>query len=924
MKWVFWAWIALFCISIGTAGLAIVSVRPRAGGETQPLQALITATNTAKALPDGTLVVSLADGAEVTAPYVLRESTLAVGGMSLILPKGARSHSLTGRANLVVKATAGEYQLWARTLWRDSCSNSAAVEVGKAPEMVIGNDSVYGSWHWVPVGKCSLAEGDNKVVIKEREDGTEIDQLLFTRDVAYMPTGPISPAGELRGIRQFGDDFTRSPGHGMEAWDLISGKWDISFSFDPNRIPNQYALLGKPENGTAQAFVKGPAWYGCRVVFSVFPQEAAKFGVIVDRKSDGSDARATLDVATAGARAECGTKSEHQADMGKRLRIGQWHRVEVERWAWTLRVRIDGKDVCVRHDLPPVAGAAGLFVESGQVYFDDLRIEEIPWFADDGNKQEAPWTLAPDAKWFRGGAEEGQPAMLVGQSGAMSLGGGTLAPAEVLLEEDPETAGRCVINAAGLKEIEAKAPKETRAKDSKEGDAAEAKPVLRIFRAEQLTAGGTVDVTTTPQQETRLRRVAIRFALPTPDRYVIGPYHFTEPEIEDPSDYLDFTPEEYKKMEQSPDADKLRRQAKFKPLVGDRRDDESPWVRESGSWRIYEGMLSGMGTNATLRYAQELAGPYELKLRFRIPDGKGAFEIDAAAGPDPALRVRLGGVKPEKIMPPVAGLLFVDAPKDSQWHTLTVRTRAEGLTAQVDKTPEQALNVKHGDGGRLYLRVAQGRVDFDDIEFQMDHARDDGCIAVFNHRETDWWREGEPNAWVDHGGIACVLASSWISLISPDGAGMLWHKDLFGPDAQVAFDVEENTTWYGWDKYPSHVHYPYDNICVGLNAGGDDGYRLEVNAERRRATILYRNNVEVARIRQDGYFPMHYIGSHMPYMPRRNRIILSKRGGDVRVIINGREMLKYKDPAPLEVRRAGLGGYNTHINFSNIEVLRLK
>ena len=58
-------------------------------------------------------------------------------------------------------------------------------------------------------------------------------------------------------------------------------------------------------------------------------------------------------------------------------------------------------------------------------------------------------------------------------------------------------------------------------------------------------------------------------------------------------------------------------------------------------------------------------------------------------------------------------------------------------------------------------------------------------------------------------------------------------------------------------------------------------------------------------------------------MPRRSRITLVKRGKNLRAIINGVEVLGYMDPNPLQVGRAGLGGYNTHINFSYIEVLDL-
>jgi hypothetical protein len=923
MRVVFWLWIAVFLLTVFAAGFVVFAARGASGGNLQRVQSSTEATGK---LPSGTFVVTFAEGAKLAEPFVLRQDSQAVGGLALSVPEGSQSKDLHGRAEVTVTPPmAGAYQVWARALWRDSCGNSVAFSAGSGPETVLGNDSVYNNWHWVSGGTVSLGAGETRVSLKEREDGVELDQILFTPDAAFVPTGPVIAAGELRGIRQFGDDFTRSPGHGMEAWDLVSGKWDISFSFDPNRIPNQYALQGTAtaENGTAVALIKGAPWYGCRVCFSVYPQTAARFGVVLDQTE--SDARsadahsssdtksaagaagamALFDVSEKSARAECGSSSTQQADCGKALRLQQWHRVEVERWGWTLRIKIDGRDVCVRHDLLPRAGAAGFFVERGQVYFDDVRVEEIPWFADDGATQSAPWTVSAGAQWFRGNDGPG-PAVLSGTGGALELGSTSLFVAEALLEEETGAEKRSRIDAEGLAEN------------------ATVENGMRVFSVANGAQTGGHRVALSPREnaEARVRRVAVRFAQPVADTFALGPFHFTEAAIEDPSDYLDFTPEEYRAMEKSPDREKLRREAKYKPIVGDRRDDESPWVHEGGAWRIANGILMGMGANATLRCAQELAGPYELRLRFRLQDDRACFEIDTCAGPDPALRTRVGGTKPERVSPPVAGFLYAAMKPDREWHSLLLKTHAAGLTLKIDDNAEQNLEAPRGDGGRIYLRVADGRVDFDDLEVRMERYRTDGDISAFRNRETNWWREG--GNWIDHGGIACVLASSWVSLVAPEGAGMLWHKAVFNDDVLVAFDVEENSEWRGWDKYPSHVHYPYDNICVELNAGGESGYRLAVNADRRRASILYRDGKEVARVAQDGNFPMHFVNGHMPYFPRRNRIELVKRGGLVRAIVNGREILKFDDPQPLAVRRVGVGGFQTHINFSNIEVLRLK
>ena len=98
------------------------------------------------------------------------------------------------------------------------------------------------------------------------------------------------------------------------------------------------------------------------------------------------------------------------------------------------------------------------------------------------------------------------------------------------------------------------------------------------------------------------------------------------------------------------------------------------------------------------------------------------------------------------------------------------------------------------------------------------------------------------------------------------------------------------------------------------------GYRLEVNSQNRTATVLYRNGKEVARVAQDGKFPIQYVGGHAPYVPRRNHITLIKRGALLRVVINAIEVLRFTDPEPLVTGQAGIGGYDTRINFSHVEV----
>jgi len=269
------------------------------------------------------------------------------------------------------------------------------------------------------------------------------------------------------------------------------------------------------------------------------------------------------------------------------------------------------------------------------------------------------------------------------------------------------------------------------------------------------------------------------------------------------------------------------------------------------------------------------------------------------------------------------GVETVPTPCDGAWHEVSLRSEGNRLSVCVDGGPPRTITAKQGDGGQIILRVPAGTVAFDDIEIGVPRRARTGVMSAFDRRETDWWRVG--GEWVDHAGITCALASNWVSLKAPRAEGWLWYKRAVPPDVQVAFNVEENTEWFGWHSHPSHVHHPFDNICVllatGMNAKA--GYRLELNARDRSLTALHRDGTQVASRRQDARFPMRYVGGHAPYRPRRNHIALVKRGPLLRVLVNGQEVLRYTDPDPLDVTRVAVGGYRTNINFSHLQVRAL-
>ena len=748
------------------------------------LGAVLPAAPGVQELPKHAIFLDAGAATDVSAPFeVAGDAGLA--GRALVLREGRGTKTREGRAFFDVNVPrAGKYTTWAFAYWNDTCGNSVAAGFVGQSGTRVGSDALYRAWHWVRLGEFTLSAGARTLVLSEREDGIAVDQILLTPSAEFVPVRSFRPAA-THVTRQFGDDFTRSPGHGTGQWDVRSGTWRVAFSLDPNRIPNQYAFVGRPEREEAVALASGPGWGECRVAVSVKPGPASVSGVILDGGKGGASSTAILlDATPANAvlRVSCGATRKTASLTGK-LRPEQWHRLVVERRNRVLRVLLDDREIASCPDAADASVRPGLVVTKGSAVFDDVGIVEAPW--------------------------------------------------------------------EGVKDV---------------------------FRT--------------------------------------GFYHFTQPTMPDPSDYLDFTDEDMAAIRKDPDM--FRRKAKFMTIVG--RGVNNPWQVEQGSWQVAGGVLRGHGFGARIRHWQEVNGDVELSLRFRLHRPGGALGVQLYAGPGPGVGVTVD-TSARRGEPQQPNVLALGVPDDNAWRRLRIRARDGRLSARVDDAPAEQIAFARPEGGRIHLEVLRNAAEFDDVEIAQPRRSGNEFLYACDRPEADWWREGE--GWTDHGGISCMMASSWIALVAPQTGGVLWNKRASGADVLVAFDVEEYTEWRGWDKRPNHTHFPYDNICVYLSkdGSGKDGYRLELNSQDRTATVLYREGKPVARVSQTRSGPL-WFGGRL-WTPRRSRICVVKRGGDIRLVVNGRELMKYSDPDPVPVSRIGIGGYNTRANFSNIEVIPL-
>ena len=295
------------------------------------------------ALPAGAVVATVGADTAVVAPFAVAASAASPAGFALVLAEGQGDKARNAGRGVVTLpiSAAGRYQLWLRCRWADSCANSVGVALDAREPVTIGQDALYHLWHWVDAGDVDLAAGPQAVTVHEREDGVAVDQVLACPVAAgFLPVGPILPGNRQgAGLRRFADRFDRSPGHGSEGWRFEAGDWQVAFSLDPNRIPLQYSLNGTPPAGQwgVAALAEAP-WRGATLGVSFCGERPETTVGVLFRSPSGGTAVAIGGNATLPELP--GVTLLRPASLT--VEPGQWYRLEVERWAWTLGGRLDG------------------------------------------------------------------------------------------------------------------------------------------------------------------------------------------------------------------------------------------------------------------------------------------------------------------------------------------------------------------------------------------------------------------------------------------------------------------------------------------------------------------------------------------------------------------------------------------------------
>jgi len=131
---------------------------------------------------------------KIEPPFQIGSDPQAAGGKYVGTPKAADPAGKNKPCTAVYEFTVtqpGAYYLWIRKKWAGGCENSLLVKVDDKPEFIFGEDGTYDRWDWIDAMRRTfdLAPGKHALVIKNREDESKFDQILFIADKDYVPQG---------------------------------------------------------------------------------------------------------------------------------------------------------------------------------------------------------------------------------------------------------------------------------------------------------------------------------------------------------------------------------------------------------------------------------------------------------------------------------------------------------------------------------------------------------------------------------------------------------------------------------------------------------------------------------------------------------------------------------------------------------------
>lgn len=114
----------------------------------------------------------------------------------------------------------GTFYTWTYCRWFDECSNAIFAQIDEFEKSILGNDPVYGQWHWVKGFEISLKQGTHIITLSNHSDHVSLQKILLTNSSSAMPDDCGIIFSDI-----FYDGFDGCDQGNFLTWEQISGHW---------------------------------------------------------------------------------------------------------------------------------------------------------------------------------------------------------------------------------------------------------------------------------------------------------------------------------------------------------------------------------------------------------------------------------------------------------------------------------------------------------------------------------------------------------------------------------------------------------------------------------------------------------------------------------------------------------------------------
>ena len=276
-------------------------------------------------------------------------------------------------------AADGPYTIWAYCLWDDACTNAVYVQIDDARKSILGNDPVYGTWHWVRGFDVPLKKGFHELRLSNHSPNIAVRKLFLTNEQRKAPSA--SDAAQASVL--FRDDFNGCDHGNFALWRQVAGEWQVRDRKASGEADN--VLVGTSRRSAIIVYERG-CWGACRLTVSAqcpaSPDQGTaigiRFAVVGDDEYEEIRLSCSPDEGQALAehvRCRQGIQ-ETLADGPVPWQCGAWHELELDRTGEQPALLVDRGAAFRGGKSRRRPGGIGLAVYGdAEVRFDDVLVQ---------------------------------------------------------------------------------------------------------------------------------------------------------------------------------------------------------------------------------------------------------------------------------------------------------------------------------------------------------------------------------------------------------------------------------------------------------------------------------------------------------------------------------------------------------------------